>query len=188
MAAYLWPMLGFVYAAKPNVGLALWGARPSRVPVAGCVALLATSFAVDPGWLMHWLRASPLAEHLRPAVGYSWGWLLPLAAVRWRRADGRLLLLLALIPQTLAEYAALPLFLVTDSLAEAMVLLVGTYAVAYYVHFAHPANTDMGYIAASGQAMVIACYLPCLVMVLRRPNEGAVPAWMQRLRKSPSPR
>lgn len=181
MAAYLWPALGFVYAAKPNIGAAFWCAKPSRAALVGSVALAGVCFALDPGWVGQWLHASPIAEHLRPAVLYPFGWLLVLAALRWRRRDARLLLLLALIPQTLAEYAALPLFLVTDSLTEAMVLLAGTYAVTYYAHFAHPATTDMGYIATSGRAIVLACFLPCLAMLLRRPNVGDVPAWLERL-------
>jgi len=181
VAAYLVPSLGFVYAAKPNVGVALWGARPSRAAVLGCIALVAVSFALDPGWLVSWIHASPMAAHLRPAVGYPFGWLLLLAALRWRRREARLLLLFALIPQTLAEYAVLPLFLVAETRLEAIVLALGTVAATVYIHGVHHVTTDMDYIATSGQALVLACFLPCLAMVLRRPNVGALPAWLERL-------
>jgi len=93
---------------------------------------------------------------------------LLLAALRWRQREARLLLLFSLIPQTLAEYAALPLFLVTRTRREAFVLLLGTCAVTLWVHGFHPSHTDMGYIAESGRAMVLTCFLPCLVMLLKR--------------------
>jgi hypothetical protein len=32
----------------------------------------------------------------------------------------------------------------------------------------------------NGLAIVIGLYLPALWMILRRPNEGAVPAWLER--------
>lgn len=184
MAAFLTPPLGFVYAAKPNIGVVLWGARPSRIAVAGSVVLAGVSFALDPRWLTQWLRASPLAPHLQPAVLYSWGWLLLLAALRWRRPEARLFLLLALVPQTLAEYAVLPLFLVTESLTEAIVLALGTVVGEIYLHKVHFATSDRMYIAESGRVIVLVCFLPCLGMLLRRPNEGAVPAWMQRCWRS----
>lgn len=168
MVAFLWPAFGFVYAAKPNIAAALWGARPSRVALLGSVAVAAISFALQPSWLIDWLRASPMAPHLKPAVLYPWGWLMLFAALRWREPNARLLLLLTLIPQTLAEYAALPLFLVTRNRREALVLLLGTALVTLWVHGFHPSKTDMGYIASSGQAMVLTCYLPCLAMLLLR--------------------
>lgn len=168
MAAALWPALGFVYAAKPNIGAALWAAKPSRIAALGSTVLIAVSFALQPTWLTDWLHASPMSPHLRPAVLYPFGWLLLLAAFGWRRRDARLLLFFSLIPQTLAEYAALPLFLVTKTRREALVLLVGTAAVTLYVHAFHAEPTDMAYIASSGRAMVLTCFLPCLVMVLRR--------------------
>jgi len=180
-AAVLWPALGFVYAAKPNIGAAQWAARPSRVALVGSLALVTLSFALDPGWLGNWMRTSPMAPHLRPAFLYPWGWLVLLAALRWRRPEARLLLFLALVPQTWAEYAVLPLFLVTSNLTEAVLLVIGTYVVGYYAHFAHPATTDLDYIATSGRVIVLACFLPCLAMVLRRPNVGALPAWLERL-------
>jgi len=168
MAAFLWPALGFVYAAKPNVAAALWGVRPSRSALVGSLVVVAVSFALQPTWLIDWLRASPMAPHLKPAVLYPWGWLVLFAAFRWREPNAKMLLFLALIPQTLAEYAALPLFLVTGNRREAMVLLLGTALVTLWVHGFHPSKTDMGYIASSGQAMVLACYLPCSAMLLFR--------------------
>jgi len=187
MVAFLWPAFGFVYAAKPNIGAALWGAKPTRAAVVGSLVLIAVSFALEPKWVTDWLRASPMSPHLKPAVLYPWGWLLVLAAFRWRQREARMLLFFSLVPQTLAEYAALPLFLVTRTRREAFVLLLGTCAVTLWVHGFRPSHTDMGYIAEAGRAMVLTCFLPCLAMVLRRPpdrlllretglNDGAVRA------------
>ena len=118
MVAFLWPAFGFVYAAKPNIGAALWGAKPTRAAVVGSLVLIAVSFALEPKWVTDWLRASPMSPHLKPAVLYPWGWLLVLAAFRWRQREARMLLFFSLVPQTLAEYAALPLFLVTRTRRE----------------------------------------------------------------------
>jgi hypothetical protein len=179
-AAVLLPSLGCVYAAKPNIGIALWGSRPARKAAIGACVLLGMSFVWQPSWPTAWWHAGRLAPHLRPAVLYPWGWLLVLAALRWRRPEARLLLFFALVPQTLAEYAVLPLFLVTRNVAESALLALGTLGVTYYVHVIAPATTDAGYIAAAGRAATLLCFLPCLVMVLRRPNQGVVPAWVER--------
>jgi len=42
----------------------------------------------------------------------------------------------------------------------------------------HPALDSL--IIARGELVVLCYFLPCLVMVLRRPNEGDVLAWMER--------
>jgi hypothetical protein len=179
-AAVVLPSLGFVYAAKPNIGIALWGTRPTSKAAIGACVLLGVSLAWQPLWPIAWWHAGRLAPHLRPAVLYPWGWLLILAALKWRRPEARLLLFFALVPQTLAEYAVLPLFLVTQNVGESAVLALGTIGVAYYVHAIAPATTDAGYIAAAGRSATLLCFLPCLVMVLRRPNRGAIPAWLER--------
>jgi hypothetical protein len=35
----------------------------------------------------------------------------------------------------------------------------------------------------TGPVQLIICYMPCLIMVLRRPNEGELPAWMRPLER-----
>jgi hypothetical protein len=180
-AALVVPSLGFVYAAIPNVGLALWSARPSRKAVIGALILVGLSLVWRPTWPVSWRRAGRLAPHLTPAILYPWGWLVSRAALKWRRPEARLLLFFALVPQTMAEYAVLPLFVVTRNVREAAFLTLGTIGVTYYVHAIAPATTDAGYIAAAGRAATLVCFLPCLVMVLRCPNEGAVPVWLERV-------
>jgi hypothetical protein len=48
MAAVLLPGLGFLAVCKPNIGLALAAARPTRAAIYGRAALLVASLAFDP--------------------------------------------------------------------------------------------------------------------------------------------
>jgi hypothetical protein len=43
-----------------------------------------------------------------------------------------------------------------------------------------PMDTFVSYVDITGDLMVALLYLPCLIMVLRRPNEGDVPSWAER--------
>lgn len=187
-AAVVLPGLGFVFAAKPTIGAAVFAARPSWWPIVGGIVLCAVAFAFQPTWVQSWratLAVPPdmpggAAPYL-PPIRHPWGWLVLLGLLRWRRPDARLLVALACVPQTTLLYEATPLFLIPRTWREAGVLVVASYAVAVWVGYAtqgQPAYIPR--ILATGSGMTVGLYLPCLWMVLRRPNEGDVPAWLER--------
>ena len=99
------------------------------------------------------------------------GFLLVFSAAKWRRPEARLLLALACIPQTTLAYEALPLFLIADSWTEAAILSARRPRFWDMRKEAHIPLNGHGF-ARSGLWLLYCAYLPCLVVVLRRPNVG----------------
>ena len=188
-----WYFLGGLYpgwqllaAAKPTLGLIVWCYRPSRWAFVGAAGLLAISFVLHPTWLTDWTHHASTATTYGPyapaaAVWRGGGPLLLLAALRWRRSEGRLLLAMALLPQNFIWYDQLLLFLVPAAASEVWALSVLSWVssvVAGYAFTRAAIPEPAGQIAF--QAPIVALmYLPCLAMVLRRPNEGTVPVWLE---------
>lgn len=177
-SALVLPPVGLIFAAKPNIGLALFAARPSWWPIAGGLILCAIAFAVQPRWPWDWIAslrstnvAPAMAFHSKGPITLPGGFLVLFGLLRWRRPEARLLVALACVPQTMTFYEAVPLFLIPRTRNEAIVLtlLSGViYAVADHMVFPDKVATY----EAKGRLMLYAMYLPCLAMVLRRPNEG----------------
>jgi len=178
--------LGFFLVVKPTIGVAYFAARPTWWSVIGGVTLTALAFALDPGWVGQWQaaldRALAIAKHGFPyrAPGLMPGGILVLAALtRWRRVEARLLVALAFIPHTTLPYELLPLFLIPRGWRQ-MVSLVALSHLMWWVvarDFPHP---DFYYTVIEYTRTSIPClYLPCTLMVLRRPNVGAAPKWLE---------
>jgi hypothetical protein len=114
------------------------------------------------------------SEHIVAPVARPFGWLLLAALFRWRTAEGRLLLALALVPQNLLPYATLFLGLIPRSIGEMAVFVGGTW-LALLVLMAQPVNGPPDLVLL-GRAvwpyLLVGVYLPALYMVLRRPNAG----------------
>jgi hypothetical protein len=129
-AALLLPWLGPLAVAKPNLGLALLAGAGSRraavILVAGSLALLLASLAVDPAWPLAWIEALRQSTHFRPLILRPGGFLMLLALLRWRDPDARLLLGLALMPTTGLPYDLLPATLVARNRAQAGALTLLT--------------------------------------------------------------
>jgi hypothetical protein len=173
-AAMLIPLLGGIAAAKPNIGLSMV-AHADRLRavwsiVIGGVILIALSFAVFPGWVRFWLDNTRSAPHVLPLLLRPGGPLLLAALVRWRRPEARLLAALGCTPLTPTFYDPVLLYLVTQTFREALVLTVCTFALFFLVAFSGPIRTaaQWGDIVATGSVWLV--YLPCVIMVLRRPN------------------
>ncbi len=168
IAGALMPSLGFVLAAKPTIAAALWIAHPSRKSLFWAALFGSACLGLWPDLFRSWLTVSREADHFRPLVLYPWGGpLLLLAAMRWREADGRLLLALACLPRTPLLYDALPLFLIAKSWREALILFVGT-ALAWPFQrwaLAYPWDTRV-LIGAYTELWCV--FLPCLVLLLSR--------------------
>ena len=195
-AAFALPWLGFFLFAKPTIGLAILAARPDRRALLGGAALLLVSFAMLPGWPVDWLRAVHHTSLLSPGgtlylapIRTLGGASAVLALLRWRRPEARLLFALACVPQTPLLYETVPLFLVPASIVEGGVLWLGSWLVALWVSLHGPFAADPPRFVVSARAIGWLLYVPCVVMVLRRPNAGPVPARLERwLARSRLPR
>ncbi len=186
-AAALLPMLAFLLPAKPNLGLSLVLAKPTRAMVIGCVAILSLSLVVMPHWPAAWYATvtGPFRQtvpHPAPVTTFGgFGALILLALLRWRRPEARLIALMACVPQLPFWADQLPLALVARSSREVIWSLLGGHLcfigwflfapkVAYYVPVMQP-------------YALVGTYLPALIMVLRRPNEGPAPRWLESRRE-----
>lgn len=189
-AALFLPALGFVVVCKPNLGAALAVSTPStstiRVALVAGAILVVASLAIQPGWPLVWWRGVTTAGELSAPITRGPGFLVALALLRWRQPEARLLLALSCVPQTASWYETLLPLLVARTKRE-MQALVFASGLGYLAQIAfldwknEIATTDIGVL------MVVFVYLPALAIVMRRPNEGAIPAWMQffsRLRPS----
>ena len=85
----------------------------------------------------------------------------------------------------LTRLAALPLFLIPRTWAEAWVLWAGTFLALVGHASGGPYASQVAWVRAAGVWLVLCAYLPCLVMILRRPNVAT--ASMKRHQKSHAP-
>jgi hypothetical protein len=178
-AAFFMPALGALATAKPNFGVAL-GAAAHRVQAffwlfSGAALLLAISLAIQPDWLGAWLDNVRAAPHFKPHVLRPFGFLLLLAALRWRRPEARWLLALAIIPQAPSFYDQLLLAVVCLTSRESLIFAASTVVLFFYVGFNTPQPDYESWGRLVGNGTLWICYFPALVMVLRRPNEGKLP-------------
>jgi hypothetical protein len=173
-AAALLPWLGWLAAAKPTTGAITAGGYfsprwfgPNLVVGA---ALVAASFILWPPWLAEWVRAVRGAHHFVPLILRPGGALLMLALIRWRRPEARMLLLMALIPQTGAAYDALPLALVPSNRRESLALGFLSFATVPFLVAPEGSGDFAGAMAHNQLIFIVALYLPALLAVLARPN------------------
>jgi hypothetical protein len=175
--AVLWPALGFFFAGKPTLGLACFAGRPTVAGFIGGAAITLLSLALWPAWPLGWLRnLGAVIEHPSPIVA-PFGPLLGLAALRWRRAEGRLLLAMACMPQLLLFADQLPLMLIARSRREAALLTIGGWVAAVYWFVQE--SDKFGAVSFAAPYVLAGCYLPALCIILRQPNHGDVPEWLE---------
>jgi hypothetical protein len=168
--AALVPGFGWLLVAKPTIGLALFAAFPRWKTAIGCIVLFVLSFLVWPGWIAEWRATLASAPHVVPPITRKVGPLVLLALLKWKRADARLLLALACVPHTTAAYETIPLFLIPQTWLQAW----GLWALALLAYAAQwmtgPYLTQAAYWASGAEWIVALLYLPCLGLVLCRPN------------------
>jgi hypothetical protein len=179
-ATFLLSALSWLAVLKPNLGLAVTAAKPNWIGIGGGALLLVGTLALQPTWPSEWIRnLRAMPSHPAP-IYVPGGVLLLLALVRWRRPEARLIVAMACVPQLMYFADQLPLWLVPRTRREAMALSaisLVAWAAALVVETGagrQPAFNSSPYVLAG-------VYLPALVMVIRRPNEGTVPAWIERL-------
>lgn len=180
---FFFPRIGGLVAAKPNFGLPLLASlsrpRDALWIAAGGAALVAVSLAIRPTWPAEWLDNVRSAPHFRAPVARSFGFVLLLAALRWRRPEARWLLGLSLVPQAPSFYDPILLVVICGVWWEAAILCAGTWMLFAWVGAHAPQGDYAGWGSVVGNATTWFCYLPCLLMLLRRPNtspeRGPVP-------------
>jgi hypothetical protein len=164
--------LGWLLACKPTVGAAMILAYPSRRAFVRAGIFAAGTVLLFPWWPFEWLATLSAGVHINaPITRWGAGGPLLLAAlVKWRRPEARLLAALACMPQTPVIYEAVPLFLIVRSIREAAVLITFMGVAGQIINARAAGTAYMEWMAISGNWLVWLVYLPCLVMVLRRPN------------------
>lgn len=175
------PSAGFLLAAKPTLGLACFLYRPTWKAVASGAAVMAVSLVLMPAWPREWLdNLKTVVEH-PPPIAEPAGFLLVLALVRWRQPEARFLLAMACVPQLGLWADQLPLFLVCRTRREAILYTLGS-AVAFVVWCVLIYQGTPGKPLPPEPYVLLGSYGSALYIVLRRPNEGTLPAWRASLR------
>jgi hypothetical protein len=172
------PWLGLVWAAKPNIGLALFAAYPSRKALWGILAILVASVLVMPSWPLSWYEAMQgtpqyIAPMMRPG-----GFLLLLAWLRWRTPEGRLLGVMAMVPHTTTFYELVPLLLIPQTRGRFYWAFGLAWVVALYLRFGVvglPDPTPVQILDEVWPYVLVGLYLPALYFVLRQPSSVAAP-------------
>lgn len=190
MVAALMPAAAWLAAIKPNLWIAVFMRNLSaRMVVAPAIFILA-SLIVDPRWPLDWLHT--VTNHIPgnygvPILSVAGGPLLLLALTRWRRPEARLLFAMAVVPQSLLFYDQLLLWLIPRTFIESAILSLCSVAALVFGLMGLPehAKTTATFSHAYAPAIVGAIYLPALIMVMRRPNEGSLPSWLGRFSKQP---
>jgi hypothetical protein len=187
-ASYGIPSLSFALVAKPTMGLVLFVAHPRRQTVFACVGVVAISLLIIPQWPADWLDAirrnaalwAPVDPY-RALIEFPGGAVALLALLRWRRAEARIVAALACVPMSMGAYEMVPLFLVPRTFLQAVMLVGASWAQGALARNIAPKPWTYETMEPVMAATLIACQLlPATLLVLTRPNEGEVPAWVER--------
>jgi hypothetical protein len=184
VAASLLPGIGWLGVAKPNLGLVVFAHRPRWSTALGAIVLLVAGLAINVEWPHEWI------EHLGqqpsphpPALLWPFGFVGLVGLLRWRTPEGRVLAAMTLAPSSAWFYDQLFLMLVARSWKQSVVLgLVSWVAFVLVLATQAPINLiDPERARGVQRILVLGMYLPAAILVLRRPNAGAVPEWMERI-------
>jgi hypothetical protein len=85
------------------------------------------------------------------------------------------------MPGTPGLGESIVLFTVTQSRRESTLLALATYAALYFTYPMSQFKTFEAFIDRGALGVLAFIYIPMLIAILRRPNEGDVPAWLERL-------
>ena len=179
--AVMTPAFAWVLSGKPNVGLAAAAAmKPTILAFVLAIAPVIVAFVWRPGWVADWRDAVSTAEHFHPYILRPGGVLLLLALLRWRRPEARWLATIACVPGTPGSAEALVLFAFPMSFRQCLCLALLTHVPNFLMRGAH-FTTFAEFADRAALLMLVFVYVPVLVVVLQRPNEGLIPRWTERL-------
>jgi hypothetical protein len=185
-AAAFIPALAVFALLKPQASLPVAGsatdARTVAFAAAGTVVMIIASFALMPGWIGQWTAVLSDTDHFTPPVARFGGVAIALVLLRWRRPEAWLVFIAACTPQTWYPYNSLILLLVALTYREACILSLVSSAGWILAALTTEGDTRAPHTrAVMGGILVAACYLPAVIAILRRPNSGLPPWWLQRL-------
>lgn len=173
-AAALIPALGFLAVVKPNVGIATFLFRPSWRMIAGCILIVLLSLAIRPSWPVEWFQEMGGVQNRVIPILSPVGPLLLLSLTRWRRPETRLLLGYACVPQAPWFYDQLILWLIPATTLESInYTAISQVALLVWI-LSGAVRWEYG-----SWVLATVLYLPPLIMILRRSNQGPVPAWLE---------
>ena len=185
MAGALLPALSWIAICKPTVALAVFAYRPNWWTVMGGAFLLLVSFAVLPSWLNDWigvLRVDNLAHWYMAPIALTGGPLILLALLRWRRPEARYLVGISIVPHILGFYAGFFPMLVAETRREAQMLSLGSAVAWFATGWAMGSGSFISKAPVlAGYPLLVFIFLPALIVVLRRPNEGALGPRLERM-------
>jgi len=170
------PLAAGFTVMKPNVALALFAWNPRWRTVAVGAALLLGTFLVSPEWPSSWLSVLRKTTMHHAPIMVGFGAATIVAFLRWRRPEARLLGVMALVPHGLYFYDELPLWLVATTRRESMLITVTSWFGLVGWFATSGGLNENAHIRDMGPWVIASIYLPCLFLVLRRPNVGTVPA------------
>ncbi len=191
-AAWFYPSLAGLLVTKPNLGLPMFVARVRWRSAFVCAGTFVIPTLFAPWWVWGWLHGvmsnmGRVTPHPMPITLFSGGGIVFLfALLRWRRPEARLLVGMACVPQLPYWADQLPLMLVPQGRREVigtlLVTLLGFTAWSIYA----PGHGD--FVDTIRPFAIVCTYLPALFLVLRRPNTGSAPKWLERslVRRLPS--
>ena len=181
MATALLPGLGWLAIAKPNIGLVAFAYRPRWSSVVGAIVMASIALILVPRWPIEWL------SHVgRQEIPHTPTFMWPLAAVgfagllRWRTPEGRALLAFTLVPVSAFPYDHLMLWLIPRSFREALLLTWAAWLTAPAVLGFNAAPSRTALLLIQG-ALALGTVVPATVLVLRHPNVGPAPRWVERI-------
>jgi hypothetical protein len=193
VAAALIPWLGGLAVVKPSIGLATFAAYPSRRAVVGGAILVLLSLLVHPSWPAAWLHGLGTTPHMIVPALQPGGIILLAALGRWRRADARLLAVLACVPQTPSPYDLFPMALIPATLRQSLIMGLSwnvLYLVTLATHYSVPltlAEVPLRGHLVYWPVYFVLGYFPALMAVLSPSPLAALPhdfagwaTWRQR--------
>lgn len=174
------PLLAGLVVLKPNLGLSLFVWRPTWRSAFVSAVLMIASIIVFPSWPSGWMASVAQSTSHGAPIMRGFGFIGLLGLARWRTREARLLVCMTLAPATLSFYDELPLFLVARSPRESMVLCLGSW-IAWIAWLAVTPPSQNGGVSLlhARSWIILGMYLPATLMVLRRPNDGELPMWLE---------
>lgn len=180
-AALFLPWIALFASVKPQATLPIVAASGSLAApifaIVGTLTLFATSLVMLPGWPIEWLQLVSSSPYVSAPITRLGGFLILLVLLRWRRPEAWLVFLFACIPQTPYPYNVLVLLALANTWREAGLLSILS-SLGSLVR--QRANVhDLASLDIMANMMVLFAFIPATIMILRRPNEGQGPWWMQ---------
>jgi hypothetical protein len=183
VAAMLIPSLGWLAPMKFTLGAAGALYTLSKRYVLLALGTTIGSIILFPSWPKEWLAelTDVAGRYYHVPVLFPGGLIGLVALVRWRRSEARLFVAMLFLPQTMFYYDQLPLGLVARSHSEALRFALVSWLAPVGVILIHgTTSADRATLFGWNAPAILALYyLPCLLLILRRPNEGQLPTWAQ---------